>query len=421
MPTAPAESSLAKKGMTRLLLATVFAAASGYIVMLLAGRHLGAAGYATFTVFWGLFFMFVGISNGLMQETTRAVGDRAHTHVRDGASPAHAALWVGAAMAALIVATSPLWATVVLPGNPALGVAVLAVSTWSVVAQCTLWGLLAGAGRWGLYSVAMALDATFRLVVAVVAVLSGYEVLGFVFATVAGAMSWLPLAALSSTARGALRLRADVPTREFLRRAGLAMSATAATSVLVVGFPVLLALTSGGDLTDEAGSLLFAVSITRAPLLVPLTSFQSAIVIYFLERRAHLLRALLLPVAAVGAVGGAGAALAWWIGPPLIRLVGDGFDISGGAAAALTFGAVATAMLMLTGCAALANEAHRAYSLGWLIATVIAVVMLLLPIGLTERTAAALIVGPLVGVGVHLAVVLIVARDGRRETAVTAS
>lgn len=416
MPTAPADSSLAKKGMARLLMATVFAAASGYIVMLLAGRHLGAAGYATFTVFWGLFFMFVGISNGLMQETTRAVGDRAHQHVRDGASPARTALWVGAAMAALIVATSPLWATVVLPGDPVLGVVVLAVSTWSVVAQCTLWGLLAGAGRWGLYSIAMALDALFRLVVAVVAVLAGYEVLGFIFATVAGVLSWLPLLAVSSTARGALRMRADVPPREFLRRVGLAMSATAATSVLVVGFPVLLALTSGGDLTDEAGSLLFAVSITRAPLLVPLTSFQSAIVIYFLERREHLLRALALPGAAVVAIGGAGAALAWWIGPPLIRLVGDGFDISGGAAAALTVGAVATALLMLTGCAALANETHRAYSLGWWVATVIAIGMLVLPIGLTERTAAALIVGPLVGVTVHLAAVLIATRDAHANT-----
>lgn len=417
MPSAPADSSLAKKGMTRLLLATVFAAASGYIVMLVAGRHLGAAGYATFTVFWGLFFMFVGISNGLMQETARAVGDRTRARLSDGASPARTALGVGGVMAALIVATSPFWATIVLPDDPVLGVAVLAIATWSVVAQCALWGLLAGTGRWGLYSVAMMLDALLRLVVAVGAVLAGYAVLGFVFATVAGAISWLPLIAASAEARGVLRLRADVPPREFLRRVGLAMSATAATSVLVVGFPVLLTLTSGGNLTDEAGSLLFAVTITRAPLLVPLTSFQSAIVIYFLERRAHLLKALALPAAGVLAVGGLGAALAWWIGPPLIRLVGDGFDISGGAAAALTAGAVATALLMLTGCATLANEAHRAYSLGWWVATVIAVGLLLLPIGLTERTAVALIVGPLVGVAVHLAAILVAVRDAPSDTA----
>lgn len=410
MPTTPADSSLAKKGMARLLLATVFAAGSGYVVMLLAGRHLGAAGYATFTVFWGLFFMFVGISSGLTQEVTRAVGGRFHGHKEGGASPTATALWLGGAMAALIVATSPLWATSALPGDPVLGVAVLAVATWSVVAQSTLWGMLAGSGRWGLYSAAMTLDAAFRLVVAVLAVLSGHEVLGFVFATVAGAISWLPLITLSADARRSLRLRADVPTREFLRRAGLAMSATAATSVLVVGFPVLLALTSAGELNAEAGSLLFAVTITRAPLLVPLTAFQSAIVIFFLERRAHLVRALVLPATAVAAIGGTGAALAWWVGPPLIRLVGDGFDISGGATAALTFGAVATAMLMLTGCASLANEAHRAYSLGWWVATAIAIAMLLLPIGLTERTAAALIIGPLAGVCVHMAVILAATR-----------
>ena len=136
--------------------------------------------------------------------------------------------------------------------------------------------------------------------------------------------------------------------------------------------------------------LIFAVTITRAPLLVPLTSFQSAIVVYFLERRTRLLRAIALPVGAVSAIGLLGAGLAWLIGPPLIRLVGSGFDITGGAAAALTVGATSTAILMLTGCATLANEEHRAYSLGWWVGTACAVGLLSLPIGLTERTAAAL-------------------------------
>lgn len=384
--------------------------------MLLAGRHLGAAGYATFTVFWGLFFMFVGIASGLMQESTRAVSTQP---APDGAAPIRSAFWVGGAMAALIVASSPLWATLVLADDPILGVAVLAVSTWLVVAQTTLWGLLAGSGRWSLYSAAIALDAAIRLSVAIAAVVSGYAVLGFVFATVSGVTTWLLLTALSPGARAALRLRADVPPREFLRRTLLAMSASAATSVLVVGFPVLLALTAGGNLTDEAGSLLFAVTITRAPLLVPLTSFQSAIIIYFLERRAHLARSLAALTAAVAAIGLTGAALAWWIGPPLIRMVGDGFDITGGAAAALTCGAVATAILMLTGAATLADESHRAYSLGWWTATIIAVVILLLPIGLTERTATALIVGPLAGVCVHLVAVIFAARESNTDPSTT--
>src|SRR5699024_3544315 len=99
--------------------------------------------------------------------------------------------------------------------------------------------------------------------------------------------------------------------------------------------------------------LLFAVTVTRAPLLVPLNFSQSAIIVYFVERRATLLRALSLPLAAIAGVGAVGAALAWWIGPPLIRLVGEGFDMSGGALAALVAGAVATALLLLTGSAVL--------------------------------------------------------------------
>ena len=36
----------------RVTIATVVAAASGYLVLLLAARHLGAGGYAVFAVFW---------------------------------------------------------------------------------------------------------------------------------------------------------------------------------------------------------------------------------------------------------------------------------------------------------------------------------------------------------------------------------
>lgn len=404
-------SALSRRGMAAVLAATVFAAASGYVVMLLAGRQLGASGYADFTVYWALFFTFVGITNGLMQESTRAVSAEEAARVTGRPAPpgdacrttrpAVLAAVLGLVLALLIVVTSPLWASRVLAGHEVLGVAVLAVSVWTVAVQSTLWGLAAGRGRWVLYACGMAADAALRLAVAVWAVAAGHGIVAFVFATVAGAVSWLLLMG-SGSGRRTLARRVRVPRPVFLRRTLQAMAASAATSVLIVGFPVLLAGTESADLGDTAGSLLFAVTITRAPLLVPLTSFQSAIIVFFVERRAALLRALALPLSAVAAVGAVGAALAWWIGPPLIRLVGEGFDMSGGALAALVGGAVATAALLLTGCAALAGEQHRAYASGWWVATGIAVVLLALPLDLTLRTVTALVVGPLAGVAVHL-------------------
>ncbi|MDQ2638086.1 MAG: hypothetical protein M3Y83_14555, partial [Actinomycetota bacterium] len=46
---------------------------------------------------------------------------------------------------------------------------------------------------------------------------------------------------------------------------------------------------------------------------------------------------------------------------------------------------------------------HRAYSLGWVSATVASTLLLLLPLPLETRTVIALLCGPLVGIAVHLA------------------
>ena len=53
--------------------------------------------------------------------------------------------------------------------------------------------------------------------------------------------------------------------------------------------------------------------------------------------------------------------------------------------------------------AATAAALHRAYSLGWVSATVASALLLLLPLGLETRTVIALLCGPVVGIAVHLA------------------
>ncbi len=76
----------------------------------------------------------------------------------------------------------------------------------------------------------------------------------------------------------------------------------------------------------------------------------------------------------------------------------------------LTAGAVAIALLTLTGAATVAAAQHRAYSIGWVGATVASALLLTLPLGLAERTVVALLCGPLVGIAVHL---YALARAGR--------
>ena len=150
-----------------------------------------------------------------------------------------------------------------------------------------------------------------------------------------------------------------------------------------------------------------------APLLVPLTSFQSAIIVYFVQHRAQGPRALAMPLGAVTAVGIVGAGAAWLLGPWLIRvLFGAEFELSGPVLAALTAASVGTAALMVTGNAALAFDRHLLYNVGWWIAVVAAAALLVaLPGSLDVRAAIALVAGPGVGVLVHVAGLVVVAKN----------
>jgi len=130
---------------------------------------------------------------------------------------------------------------------------------------------------------------------------------------------------------------------------------------------------------------------------------QGNLIAYFVDRRHARLQALLKPAAVVVAVGTVGVLAAALVGPWLLRFAfGPEYQTSGTLLAWLTAAAVAIAILTLTGSATVAASLHRAYSLGWVAATVAAALLLTLPLSLETRTVVALLCGPLVGIAVHL-------------------
>lgn len=432
----PTAGRRAAGGMRALTLATVFAAASGYLVMLVAGRALGPADYPLFATYWGAFFALGGVANGLMQEATRAVrsarvGPTPDT-VRLGHAPApdtrgHApapgtggrvrllptGLMLGLALAAVVAVSAPAWPALGLPTFSGVGVAVMAVGILGFSLQAATAGALSGTERWGLYAVLLTVDAALRLVVAGVAWWFGDAGLGFALATVAGAFTWALMIALSPATREALARALDVGRRRFWRNTASAMLASAGTAALVVGFPVFVTATvRETDPAPLVGAVILAITLTRAPLLVPLTSFQSAIIVYFVQRRELGPRALAAPLGLVTAVGLVGAGAAWLVGPWLIRvLFGAEFELPGAVLAALTAASVGTAALMVTGNAALAFDRHLLYNLGWWVAVLAALILLVsVPGPLDVRSAIALLAGPGIGVVVHVAGLAVIAR-----------
>jgi hypothetical protein len=272
--------------------------------------------------------------------------------------------------------------------------------------------MLAGAGRWTQYGALMVTDAGMRVAVATATFAIGWGLVGYLWATVCGAIAWLVMLVASPTTRAAARLVAYGDTTAFLRGAAHAIAATGASAILVMGFPVLLKATSG-DLGATGGVVILAVTLTRAPLLVPLTAMQGNLIAHFVDQRSDRMRALAAPAAVVVGLGAVGVVVAGLFGPWLLRTgFGPGYRADGALLAWLTAAAVAIALLTLTGAAAVAAALHRAYSLGWISATVASTLLLLLPVELQTRTVIALMCGPMVGIVVHLTALRTVRQTG---------
>lgn len=388
--------------MKNLSLATIFAAASGFVVMWIASWALDAKhGYNSFLAYWGLFFACTGLIDGITQETTRAVAASRETQVRGNANPWKLGAAIGAALAAVVLLVGLFAMGRIVPTHPGTATGLLAFGLLSYAFQAVLSGILSGSGLWNRYAALVALDSGVRLVLAVVVWALGGGLVEFLAITVIGALSWAVVLALAP-----VRVQLDVDRGAFVRRVGSAMVASGASAALITGFPTAASAAFPAATAGAAvAAINNAVMLTRAPVLVPLQRFQSALVVRFVERRDTVYRALAAPVGAIMGVGLVGFAAAWLIGPWILRvaykpeLFVDGLTLG-----LLTFASAFMGMLMITGVAVLALERHAFYVAGWLAATATAfAVLFLAPWGVATTVVVALFAGPIVGALVHLA------------------
>lgn len=422
--TAPDRGPVTRGSMVRVGIATVVSALCGYAVLYLAARDLEPEGFSVFAVFWGAFGLFAGAANGLLQESTREVR-QAENEAAEPATPAagsvagphthpiRVAVLVAVAAGVAIAATSPLWSDHVFADARPLSVALLAAGLAGFCLHATLLGLLAGVDRWSEYGVLIVGDAVMRVIVAIATFLLGWGLVGFLWATVAGSFAWLALLVASRPTRAAAALPTPGTAATFLRGTMHSIAAAGASAVLIMGFPVLLKATSQ-DLGAAGGVVILAVTLTRAPLLVPLNAMQGNLIAHFVDAHTspvaslgparNMLRALLAPAALITVLGAVLVAAAGLAGPWLLRTAfGPDYLADGELLAWLTAAAIAIALLTITGAATVAAALHRAYAIGWVGATLASILLLLLPLDLETRTVVALMCGPFVGIAVHLA------------------
>ncbi|WP_257162045.1 hypothetical protein [Corynebacterium cystitidis] len=423
-------------GVKALSLATIFAALSGFVVIWVAQWPLDAETQLRyFQAFWGLFFASAGVIDGITQETTRAVAARtsqartsqARTSQAQSAEAGEctasrqiakedgaesASPWRFGAVVATVVFTVVLVAsffimTSVVPPSPSLATGLLAFGLVSYVFQAVLSGILSGANLWGQYASLVALDSGIRLLLALMAWGFGWGLEAFMLITVIGTLSWVVVLVGSSSARAAIGAQLDVAPGPYARRVLQAMLASGANAALITGYPTFLNAAFPQEdptTTITIAGVINAVTLTRAPILVPLQRFQSMLVVKFVEAGRGIYRALILPVAAVLGLGASGFVAAWLIGPWILKLAfKPELFVDGLTLGLLTFASALTGSLMITGTAALALEQHGWYVAGWLTASAVAYLILFFaPLGLLPAVIVSLMAGPLAGAGVHL-------------------
>jgi hypothetical protein len=245
-------------------------------------------------------------------------------------------------------------------------------------------------------------DVAFRLTLVLIGLALGVGVVGLAWAAVVPFLLAMLVVALPARNRLFTTTQLDVTYAAATRNVLRTVIAAGSAAVLVSGFPLLVGVTSRSEVAVPVSAVLFALTLTRAPIVVVTLSLQSYLLVQLKEHSGQATRILLGVVGAIGVLGVVLALIAWAIGAEvLVWLAGEAFRLPAGYVALLVATSVFTGWLMATGTAVLARRGHTLYSVGWLVAAAVSTAIMFLPVGLYERSLLALAVGPLSGIVIH--------------------
>lgn len=267
----------------------------------------------------------------------------------------------------------------------------------ALVGLVTVLGTLAFLRLWGEMARVLIADASLRLALVLGAANLSDSPATLMSAIALPAFAWLPI--LLGTRTGQVvkaQLRTKVIARAFLSRAGISMVATGSASLLVAGFPWLLAISHESTLEASSAGLLAALVLFRSPVIVVVYAVRPVVLRSLVERKTRPLT-LMRTIAPWGLVAGAVVTLvAFAVGPIALRLMlGDGFEVSGAQASTLTLSAVLFAGAALETVVCVAYDLHSQTAIAWIAAVIVTVAVLQVPMDLAANAQVATMVGPI--------------------------
>lgn len=394
-------AAIGRSSATAMLVGTVVMGLSGLVVLLATALAFSAADYALFGVFWASVYFLVTVMTGVQQETTRAsLADRTDRTV---SLPLFAVL-LAVALFVVVAGSSVWWSDAALGPDHHLLAVLVAAGAAGYVLNCVLTGMLAGAGQWRGLGTLLIVEGTLRGagMCVVLAITSSVELAAWVVVLTYPLTLLIVLGVTGRTITGRTHVAGTM--RRLWANTAQTMAGAAGVGALVTGFPFFMSVLARDESAVTVGSLTLALMLTRAPLLVPLLGLQTMLVSAFVARRESPWRLLVGLTGLAAVVGGVLSLLAGVVGPVVLQLAfGSDFVVRGRILALLVVSATALAAMTLITPALVARTALAANAVAWLLAAAVSVAVLAsAPWSLEWRTAVALIVGPLVGIGVQV-------------------
>ena len=385
-----------------VLVATGVSGLCGFVSTSLVAGVIGSSRYAIFAVFWSMLYLLIGALSGIQQEVTRATFRAQFSSTR--VSRARGFAVVGAVLVfALVIGSATIWVGLVFPAEGWALVWPVAVGAASYVGVATFAGSLFGIGEWTTLAVMIATDGVMRLAALAIALMFTSDI-----PTLAWAVA-LPFPVTLLVIWPIFRRRLvgmsdlDVGYRKLTTNVAKTIAAATATAVIISGFPLVLGVTSSGTPTEQLSVLILAITLTRAPVVITAMSLQGYLIVRFRQDPASVWRTLWLGLAGVTALAAVLAVVGLIAGPgTLVAIFGEEYRIDGHVIAALIASSALVGALCISGPAELAAGRHGHYAAGWIVGAIGTIGMLLIPSDFTARVISALVVGPSLGLVVHL-------------------
>jgi hypothetical protein len=289
----------------------------------------------------------------------------------------------------------------------------LAVGSASYIIVAVLSGTMYGLELWSVVGFMIGVDGALRLLGVVLALAAGAGTVGLFWAVIVPFPMTPLILWLFVRRRIVGKTELDVARGRLTWNVGRTIIASAATGLLISGFPLLLAATSPHVSKEELAAVNLSINLIRAPLVIVVLSLQSYLVVRFRKSTSTALRQFVWLSTLIAGATVLLAAGAWVLGPFILAWFGPEYRLDGWTIAALVGASGLLGILCVSGPLALGLSQHTSYVAGWVVSAAVSVIVLVMPGQLIPRMLIALAVGPAIGIVVHTLSVVVVSRRRR--------